>query len=122
MNLTKKLQNYYIDYDEFLKNFYNLKQIKINKNKYKNNNLFKMVYNHLMELLPNESISIELLSNINYHSIIWEFLGEYSKNMTNSLMNEFKSMLLENIEIKVTSKLNYLRVFNDIIYLLLQSK
>lgn len=120
--MTKKenLQNYYINYDKILMSYNRFNQVQVNKNKYKNNDLFKMVYNHLMELLPNESISIELLININYHSIIWEFLRAYNIDMTNSLMNEFKSMLLENIDITTTSKLNYLRAFNEIIYLLLK--
>lgn len=113
------LKNYYINVDKVTKDIYNIKQIKINKNELLKDDILKSVYNHIMGIIP-KNATIELLANINYHSIIWEFL-RINYGDCNAIMNVFKKILCNNIidPFNYSSKLNHLHAINSLIYLLI---
>lgn len=117
----KNLKEYYINADKVAKQIYNYKAIQENKKELLKIDIFKDVYNHLLDVIP-DNTTIELLKNINYHSIIWEYLRSNHDNV-NGLMNEFKQVLYKNIcdPFNNSSKLNALNTFNTLIYLLISA-
>lgn len=117
----ENLQNHYVNSDKVTKTIYNFEAIQENKKELLKISIFQDVYNHLLDTIPNKA-SIELLININYHSIIWEYL-RINHGDVNALMNEFKQILYKNIcdPFNYSSKLNAFGTFNHLIYLLISA-
>lgn len=115
----ENLKEYYINADKVTKQLYKFETVRENKKELLKIDIFKDVYNHLLDVIP-DNTTIELLKNINYHSIIWEYLRSNHDNV-NGLMNEFKQVLYKNIydPFNNSSKLNALNTFNTLIYLLI---
>lgn len=113
------LKNYYINADKVTKTIYKLETMQANKKELLKNTIFQDVYKHLLDVIPDNS-TIELLLNINYHSIIWEYL-RVNHGDVNAIMNEFLQILCNGIidPFNQASKLNRLQAINNLIYLLI---
>ena len=94
---------------------YNIDDIMDNYYKIKNKKIFNDIINQLLDITKNIE-SLELLLNINYHSIIWEYLNINCYGLTNGIYQEFKYNLFGDISSQ--SKLNNLMGFNDRIAIL----
>lgn len=112
-NLTK----YYQDYNEVLLLCPYENIIKDNLKEVIKDYIFSELLNYLKDLTKN--LPIELLVNINYHSLIWEYLRANGMGMTNALYQELKQKLFKDVPLCETSKLNALNHFNDLMYITL---
>lgn len=114
--LTKKnLEKYYTNSMELLIKTLNTDKMQANINEfkqYKTHVFCFRILDHIKELTA--GMPYELLTNINYHSIIWEYLNADGAGMTNQLMNVFKHTFFDGVaEFTSQSKLNNLTWFNS---------
>lgn len=80
------------------------------------NKTYKNIINHILELTKHID-NLEILLNIDYHSIIWEYLNHTCCGLTNGIYQEFKYHMFGDITSQ--SKLNNLIGFNDRIAILI---
>lgn len=111
----KNLQTYYINSMELLIKSLNTDKMQENikdARQYKTHDFCFRILDHIKELTA--GMPYELLTNINYHSIIWEYLNADGAGMTNQLMNVFKHTFFDGVaEFTSQSKLNNLTWFNS---------
>ena len=116
---TIVLSSFYSKADEVMKQVYNLKQVKANKDALMQDDLGNEVMQYLYELIPNNKVSIAILQNIDYDSLIYNYIMQEKLGVSsyNFIINTLCRDIVDVTGIQ--SKLNRKGAVNSIIYLAL---
>lgn len=116
---TIVLSNFYLKANEVMKQTYNVEQVKANKDALMQDDLGNEVMQYLYELIPNDKVSIAVLQNIDYDSLIYNYIMQEKLGVSsyNFIINTLCRDIVDVTSIQ--SKLNRKGAVNSIIYLAL---